>query len=35
MNSKPQEYYQDAGISFRRKDKPNPDEYQRFNEDFE
>ena len=34
MNNKPQEYYEEAGISFRRKDN-NPDEYKRFNEDFE
>jgi hypothetical protein len=35
---KPQEYYEDAGISFRRKDenrKVTADEYKRFNEDIE
>jgi hypothetical protein len=37
MNGKPQEYYEDAGVSFRRKDerKETADEYKRFNEDIE
>lgn len=37
MNGKPQEYYEDAGVSFRRKDdrKETVDEYKRFNEDIE
>ena len=37
MNNKGVEYYEDAGISFRRKDdrKMNLEEYRRFNEDVE
>lgn len=37
MNNKGVEYYEDAGISFRRKDdrKINLEEYRRFNEDVE
>ena len=37
MTAKPQEYYEDVGVSFRRKDerKITADEYQRFNEDIE
>jgi hypothetical protein len=34
---KPQEYYEDAGVSFRRKEgrKITAEEYKRFNEDIE